>query len=213
MTIGPLLNSNWCKRIAAVLFCLLGSVGGPMTWAAADDTAGAIESRAWDLAQLMRELGQVSQAYTRFTEEKYSSLLEEPLILTGTLHYSAPTRVEKDIRSPFKERYVVEGDTLLIENSEGERTLSLRKYPMVWGLVESFRATLSGNLATLQSFYETRLYGDRNNWRLELVPRDEDLSASLESIHIEGSGKHITRIDIREVGGDHSRMRIHPDPS
>ncbi len=196
-----------------MLFCLLGSAGGPMTWVVADETAEVIEGRAWDLARLMRELGRVSEAYARFTEEKYSSLLEEPLILTGTLRYNAPTRVEKDIRSPFKERYVVEGDTLLIENSESERTLSLRKYPMVWGLVESFRATLSGDLATLQSFYETRLSGDRNNWRLELVPRDEDLGASLESVHIEGSGKQITRIDIREVGGDRSRITIHPDPS
>ena len=41
-----------------------------------------------------------------------------------------------------------------------------------------------------------------------LVPRHDDMSKRVESIHIEGKQAQITQIEIREVGGDSSRMSI-----
>ena len=44
-----------------------------------------------------------------------------------------------------------------------------------------------GDLETLQMFYEARLHGDREHWRLVLVPLHEEMSKLVESIHIEGN--------------------------
>lgn len=204
MTTGLLRNVKGPNLVAMLLFLGSGLV--------IHDVMGSGEvgdKHPWDLAQLMKERGQVSHTYARFTEEKHSNLLATPLILSGTLRYDAPSRVERHTKSPFEQRYIVDGDTLLIErHKKRPRTLSLQDHPVLWAFIEGFRATLSGNLETLQMFYEARLHGDREHWRLVLVPRHDDMSKRVESIHIEGKQAQITQIEIREVGGDSSRMSI-----
>jgi hypothetical protein len=190
---------------------LLAAAGSTVCWTIA---TAAAPVPLWDLAELMKARGQVSHARARFVEEKHSSLLARPLVLKGTLLYDAPSRVEKRTESPYEERYVVHEDTLLIERyKKRPRSVSLRDHPMIWAFVEGFRATLSGDLKTLQSLYEIRLDGDRNHWRLVLVPLNDEMSGIVESVLIEGSQTDITLIEIREVGGDRSRMRIRPDLS
>lgn len=177
-------------------------------------SARGAESVAWDLAQLMRQRAQVTQARVQFTEQRNSDLFERPLILSGTLRYDSPARVEKRIDTPFKERYVVDGDVLRIERGgKRPRTVLLREHPALWAFVESFRATLAGNLSTLQRFYEVSLEGDRAHWRLLLRPRNEQMRELVNSIRIEGSNADITAIEILEVGGDSSRLSIGPAPS
>jgi hypothetical protein len=172
------------------------------------------ESGAWDLAELMRQRARVTQARVHFTEQRNSDLFERPLILSGTLRYDSPARVEKQIDKPFKERYVVDGDALRIErDGKHPRTVSLREHPALWAFVESFRATLAGNRSTLERFYEISLEGDREHWRLLLRPRNEQMRELVDSIKIEGSNVDITAIEILEVGGDSSRLTIGPAPS
>lgn len=177
-------------------------------------SARGAESVAWDLAQLMQQRAQVTQTRVQFTEQRNSDLFERPLILSGTLRYDSPARVEKQIDAPFKERYVVDGDVLRIERGgKRPRTVLLHEHPALWAFVESFRATLAGNLSTLQRFYEVGLEGDRAHWRLLLRPRDEQMREFVDSIRIEGSNADITAIEILEVGGDNSRLSIGPAPS
>ncbi len=169
------------------------------------------ESAAWDLAQLMQQRAQVTQARVQFTEQRNSDLFERPLILSGTLRYDSPARVEKQIDTPFKEHYVVDGDTLRIERSgKRPRVASLQEHPALWAFVESFRATLAGNLSTLQRFYEVTLEGERTHWRLVLRPRNAQMREFVDSIKIEGSNADITAIEILEVDGDSSRLSIGP---
>ena len=169
------------------------------------------ESGVWDLVQLMQQRAQVTQARAHFTEQRNSAFFERPLILSGTLHYNSPARVEKQIDAPFKERYVADGDVLRIERAgKRPRTVSLREHPALWAFVESFRATLAGNLSTLQRFYELSLEGGREHWRLLLRPRNEQMRELVDSIKIEGTNADITAIEILEVGGDSSRLSIGP---
>ncbi len=203
------MGGGRCKR--ALLLCLVAVGSGFVTFYAAGADKGT-KDHPWSLAELMKELGQVSQARAKFTEEKYSNLLEAPLVLSGTLYYEAPSRVERITESPFEERFVANEDTLLIERyKKRPRTLSLRDYPVIWALVESFRATLSGDLGKLQMFYETRLRGGWERWQLVLIPLQKEMSGIVESIHIQGSQARITHIEIRETGGDSSRMSIYQD--
>ena len=157
----------------------------------------------------MKERGQVSHGRARFEEVKYSSLLEKPIVLRGMLYYDAPSRVEKRTESPFEERYVVDEGTVLIErHKKRPRIFSLQDHPRIRAFVEGFRATLAGDLETLQMLYDTHFSGERQRWRLVLVPLHDDMSSIVESIHIEGSDTDITQIEIREVGGDSSRISI-----
>lgn len=199
-------------HVGALLVCLAGTVFATASGGA--DAANESSHQPWGLSQLMQERTQVSHARARFTEERHSALLEAPLILRGTLRYDAPARVEKYTRTPFEERLVVDRETLLVKRGKKPaRTLSLHEHPALWAFVESVRATLSGDLKTLQRFYDARFEGNREHWRLVLVPLQDGMSSRVEMIHIQGRETHISSIEIREVGGDSFRMSIYPDRS
>ena len=167
----------------------------------------------WGVPELMRELATVPQAQARFVERRYLKILKQPLELTGTLSYVAPGRLVKDTLTPRPERMTVDGDRLLIEDlAKGRsRSLSLQDYPVVWAFIESFRATLQGDLAALDRFYRPRLDGTRSGWKLSLQPRDRRMAAVVSAILISGNAGRITQIEIEETRGDRSVLTVIED--
>jgi outer membrane lipoprotein-sorting protein len=172
--------------------------------------AHAAADAPWGLDQLLAGFSAQRSSQKRFTETKYLSVLSQPLQLSGTLSYVAPDHLEKHVLAPNEERYVVDGDTLLVENKSRNlrRSFALQSYPDIWAFVESFRATLAGNAATLRRFYALELSGDRGKWQLTLTPLQDSMLKAVAGIRIDGRADQITRIEIVEAGGDRSVMRI-----
>lgn len=169
----------------------------------------------FSVERLMRELAQVKSARGKFVERKYLAILETPLESSGTLLYAAPGRVEKHMLRPREESLILDGDTLVIENKHTgkRRSLTLQEHPVVWGFVESIRATLTGDLATLQRFYKVELEGDARAWRLRLEPIEPRMRQAVAEIRLGGSGTWVNRIEVLEAGGDRSVMVIDREPS
>ena len=177
-------------------------------------TPAARLARAADAAvgveQLMRELSQVKSARGTFVERKHLRVLNTPLELSGTLVYTAPGALEKHTLTPKPESLVLDKDTLTFEDrtSGRRRTLRLQQYPVVWAFVESMRATLAGDLQSLNRFYRVSLHGGENDWRLTLDPREPDIRRMVKEIRIAGSRTAIRSIEITEAEGDRSVMTI-----
>jgi outer membrane lipoprotein-sorting protein len=172
------------------------------------------ESKAkWDLAQLMQDLRQVKAARGRFVERRYLAILDTPLESSGTLVYVAPGRLEKHMLLPRQESLILDGDTLLIENKETgqRRRVVLQEQPVVWAFVESIRATLAGDLQTLNRFYEVSLEGDASRWRLRLKPMEPRMREVAREIRVSGNGTWVGVIEILDAGGDRSVMTITRD--
>jgi outer membrane lipoprotein-sorting protein len=165
----------------------------------------------WSFAQLMAQLAQVDTSRARYSEVKRVSMLKEPLTLSGTLFYARPDRMEKRQTSPFAEVIRVEGERLTVERDGTTRSISLRGAPLIDALVESLRATLAGDAAALQSLYTVSVDGERNRWKLLLIPRDADVAGTVKRITIAGSGARLSRIEILEAAGDSSVMTIEED--
>jgi len=164
----------------------------------------------WNIDQLMAGFAARPSSDKRFTEKKTLSMLSEPLQLAGTLSYTAPSHLEKHVRTPHEERYVVDGDTLLVENKSKNlhRSFALQSYPDIWAFVESFRATLSGDTQTLRRFYALQLSGDKQQWELALTPLPPSMLKVVAAIRIRGHADQITAIEIIETSGDRSLMSI-----
>jgi len=159
----------------------------------------------------MTELGQVQHATARFVERRYLKVLKSPLELSGTLSYDAPDRLVKRTLEPRPETLTVDGERLVIEAQGRVRTLRLYDYPLAWAFVESFRATLKGDMAALGRFYRLALEGGPQRWQLSLTPRDPKMSALIESVLIDGRKGRINKIEIREAQGDRSVMTVVED--
>ena len=167
----------------------------------------------WGLPQLMAGMREVRSATARFSERKFDRLLKQPLLSSGTLIYVAPDQLQKETLAPVPSRMTVKGDRLTVVQPDGKtRDLSLSDYPALGALIESARATLAGDGATLARYYNPTLTGDARAWSLLLEPRDDRLRAILTSIRIQGAGNALRDIETQEHDGDRTEMTILPEP-
>ena len=172
------------------------------------------QETSWGIDALMQQLSQVKQKRARFVERKYLRVLSRPLELTGTLAYEAPGRVEKITETPRPERLLIDADRLTIEgrSARRQRSFTLQEYPVLWGFVESFRATLNGDLAALQRFYRVELSGDADAWQLVLTPQERKMAAVISAIRISGRDGRVHTVEVDEAQGDRSVMTVTEDP-
>lgn len=171
-------------------------------------------AETWGAQQLMQALAQVKRSESRFVEKKSSVYLAVPLTVTGFLLYEAPLRLEKHSVTPVDERFAVIGDRVSIEREvQGKRVshqITLADYPALRPFVESVRATLAGDLATLERFYVVACNGTAERWQLHLLPREAELRELVTEVRIAGRHDAIHSIEVREASGDSSLMTILP---
>jgi len=129
----------------------------------------------------------------------------------GHLHYRAPDYLRKDVEEPQHISYEVAGDAVEVRTGQEVRQLQLDDHPVLRAFVESYRATLAGDLQTLRRYYALELRGTPDDWRLELTPIEEGLRRYLTLVVIEGRHGQMTEVRVEEVGGDVSRLRLLPD--
>jgi len=166
------------------------------------------------LAEVMRAFGSVQSARARFTETKELALLKAPLVLTGTLTYQRPDRLEKHVLTPYDERIAITGTDISVENKSRARTqmVSAAANPTLQTLIESLRATLAGDLPALERHFAVAFEGTASEWTIVLVPRDAGTLALISRIRLAGAGGRLARIEVDEAGGDRSQMTIHEAP-
>jgi len=188
---------------------LVGTLG---LRAHAEDESGA---DPWNLNRLMREFAAVRSARARFTETKYLKMLDRPIESSGTLAYDAPSRLEKLTLSPKRERMLVEEDKVTLETGTQpkRRVLSITDHPLLRAFIESIRATLAGDLATLERFYRVEFSGSADHWRLKLEPADAKTKSVVRVIRITGSGGEIGSVEVEQSDGDRSVMTMVRDES
>jgi len=173
------------------------------------------EARAaeWDAARLFDRLANQRPAHAQFRERKYLSLLAEPVDSSGELTFTPPDRLEKRTTSPKPETVTVDGARLILERNGRKQALDLKENPNVAVLVESIRATLAGDLASLSREYAIRLDGDASKWRLVLRPLDAALTSLVERIEIGGVEAQVRTVEIFQADGDRSVMTISSAPA
>jgi outer membrane lipoprotein-sorting protein len=195
----------------SVAFCVGLTAIAPV--AAAQQATAA--SPHWGLRELMRELAKVKSASAQFTERKTMHMLNAPLVTSGTLVYVAPDRMEKITLTPAPERFVLDRNQVTIAGGPDAltHTFSLTNYPEIGGLVEGIRATLAGDLPTLERFYAVQLRGDSADWQLLLHPKEAELAHFVKWIRIRGSRDRIEAVESKSGSGDYTAMSVNEDAS
>lgn len=193
-----------CRTIELVTI-LLASLLGAVAYGMTGDPSEA----AWTIERLAALVKEQREPTVFFEEATYSSLVTQPLITRGVLRFMPPSRLEKEVREPYRERYVVEGDLVTVESDRRNltKTLSLDGYPGLRGFVETVRAVLAGDAKEVMRDYDWSLEGVKHRWVLRLHPRDPR-GAMVESIELAGAEGHIQTITIRFAGGDRSVMTL-----
>jgi hypothetical protein len=163
------------------------------------------------LDQLMTTLRTVRHVEARYIEHRYLHALRAPIETRGTLRFDTPAHLEKasdPVPNGAPERLTIDGDRLTIDRGTGTApiVLSLDDHPEIGVLVDSIRATLSGDGDALLRTFEVTPSGTIGEWQLVLQPRARrDL---VQWMRISGYGERVTAIDTRDGEGDRSEMSI-----
>jgi hypothetical protein len=142
-----------------------------------------------DAAALIASLARPTPSSVAFAEARFSSLLREPLIVTGELAYAGPGSLDRRVTAPYRETTIVRGESVRVER-EGEdpRTFGLQRAPELRGFLRAFDALLSGDAESLERSFAVAVSGDDAAWQLELTPTDGRARRRLQSVVIHGSG-------------------------
>jgi Outer membrane lipoprotein carrier protein LolA-like len=160
------------------------------------------------LAQLMKSLAQRKHGEVPYVEEDDFALLDRPVKSSGVLVYDAPNHLEKRTLQPKRQSLILDGDELTVRRGHRDYRLQLSEYPQVAPLVDAMRDTLAGNQQALEKVFKVGLTGSAADWKLRLVPLDEDLARKVSRVQITGAHAEIRTVEILEVGGDRSLMRL-----
>ncbi|MDR2839177.1 MAG: outer membrane lipoprotein carrier protein LolA [Azonexus sp.] len=165
----------------------------------------------WQPTQLMQLLAQKKSGRATFVEKKTIAMLDQPLVSSGNLAFTAPDKLEKITLTPRRESLALDGNMLTIER-QGKRPMTVRveEYPEAAAFIEGIRGTLAGDLSALEKFYTLTLTGAAGKWRLKLIPKEEKMSSIFSSIEIAGVNAEVKTITLEQRDGDRSEMLITP---
>ncbi len=177
----------------------------------------AYADTSWKIEALMEAFSQVEHAKLDFVETKKSIFLITDTVLKGVMEYRAPDYIEKQTRTPFNERVVIDGDSMTIEKtpSMGKQedvvivqTYSVESHPVLKAAIESIRAMLAGNYEVLSDNYSIELKGQKQAWELTLKPKADDILQHIEAINLSGSDVRIRKVVTIRPDGDEATLEL-----
>ena len=160
------------------------------------------------LDALMHALAARRSGHVSFTEVQQLAVLDRPLESSGELLYEAPDRLEKRILKPRPETLVLAHGLLTATRGKHTRTMELAAWPQGAPLLESIRATLAGDRATLERIFSVELQGDAARWTLKLTPRDPEAARAVAEVLISGENATLKTVEILQADGDRSLLTI-----
>lgn len=160
------------------------------------------------LQQLMQQLAARRHAHASFVERKSLAVLKRTLESSGELIYEAPDRLLKRTLKPKAETLQLENGMLSAQRGARTYRMALRDSPDMAPFIDTIRATLAGEMPTLQRTYELEFRSTGGNWTLLMVPREPQLARVFARIRIDGAGDLLREVIIDTADGDRSVMTI-----
>lgn len=140
-----------------------------------------------DAEATIAALAQPEHSNVAFTEVRFSTMLKDPLVVSGVLGYIGPQALDREVSSPYREETRIRADSVTISREgERERRFALRRAPELQGLLGAFSALLAGDHAALDRDFTIVASGSTQTWQLDLTPRDARLRERIPQFRIDG---------------------------
>lgn len=191
--------------------CFLWISASPV-FAAGEGADGAPPGVNEVLARLEERISGLQTLQADFVQEKYLAVLDEPLVLSGTLSMQKPDRFSWIVRKPLRYSMVIVGE---VAHQWDEDTRRVEKIPLsgnpVFGAaIRQLQGWLSGAYRSMLGEYEVRVLG-REPITLEFVPRETALAREVierVTVTFGRDERYIRRMEILERRGDRTLLRF-----
>jgi hypothetical protein len=195
-------RTPWCKAT-----CSRRLLRSAAFLAASATAATAIAAApAGSLAEsLLAGMARTPPVSTPFVAVSYHGVLDQPLIVSGTLRWLGGDRMERDIARPFSETAKIGNGVVSVRRGDREvQRMPLSRAPQVGAMLAGFRALLGGDAAALQKDFTLSAAGSEARWVITLVPTAGRLKQQLASIVIDGRGHDPRCLTVSSTSGDSS---------
>ena len=140
---------------------------------------------------------------------RYSALLSEPLVASGSLEHRGDGALVRRVTDPYLETTTLYGENVLVEREGSKpRRFSLDRAPELRGMLASFGALIKGDRALLDRYFRMSASGSGDAWTIELKPRDAKLARRLAAIRVDGEHDRARCFTMTEPDGDGSVMAV-----
>jgi len=160
----------------------------------------------------MAQLGKVRSVSARYTESVQVSLLQHGIESTGTIRYVAPDSIVETVDGEPLREIRIEGDRIAIRDAGETREIDVGEHRAIESMVAALRSVFAGDLVDLERHFRVRFEPlgstEGGGWLLTLDPEDAEVAWLLSRIEIQGTGREVHRIEIREPNGDSRTMRF-----
>ncbi len=176
---------------------------------AAEESAGEEASdNAPDLPELLSHLAETGNESMRFEETRPSSLLAEPVTVTGTLQRDGD-RLIRETSTPRRETQTLTASHVEIRRPGGFRQrFSLSRAPELAALRQALLALLDGNLDQLDQHFKHALAWEEQAWTLELTPRGPDTAERVHKLTLAGQEYRLESMTLELTDGDQIQTRF-----
>ncbi|HEY2395030.1 MAG TPA: LolA-related protein [Rudaea sp.] len=162
-----------------------------------------------ETSALIARLARPAPADTAYTEVRFVSVLKQPLLLRGELHYGGAGELGKRVDQPYHETTTISAGKVAVQRAgKPAQHFSLERAPELHALLAAFSALLGGDAATLAQYYAIEATRDGAHFRLTLTPRGEDLARHLRTVVVDGSGNEPQCFSLQQADGDRSVMLL-----
>ena len=146
----------------------------------------------------------------RFMQEKSSSMLAEPSIAKGTMHYVAPDRMRWEYIEPYAFALVVNGEQIVKVTDGKAEALDAKSGRMYQGMVGLIMGSASGKKLFDTSVFDVVLYDEDVCWRAEMTPKRRDMKRMFSQLvfRFDKKTNGISRVEFKDAGGDVTSIRF-----
>ena len=162
-----------------------------------------------DVNALLARLARPAPDSTSFVEVRYSSLLKQPIVVSGRLEHREDGSLVRRVESPYQEVTELHGENVSVERAGSKpRRFTLDRAPELRGMLASFGAILQGNVPMLDQYFAIAAEGSDARWEVTLTPRDKKLKRRLSRIVVDGAENRPKCFTLDEPDGDGSLMAL-----
>ena len=183
-----------CSR--ALFFSCVAMISRPLVAAGADTP----------LQQILSEFTKLKHGHVHFQEQIESPMLKAPIVTSGELFFDAPDRLEKRTLFPTPNDLILEGNQVSIVHGTTSRSFRLSEYPQLRPLLDGIRATLAGDLPTLEQNFLIAVSLSSESWTLIFRPLPSEATPAYESIVVRGNAGKIREVTLERRPGERSHM-------
>ncbi|MBA4419400.1 MAG: hypothetical protein C0392_16070 [Syntrophus sp. (in: bacteria)] len=186
-----------------LLFAFYGNGAETMTVQESQDMKPRVFARITETASALNTIT------SDFTQERYTSMLKDPLVSRGRFVYEKPDRLYWELIKPSPSGFVVNGGKARRwgSNPSEAETFRIDKEPIIKAIVEQVFAWARADFPWLEKRYVVTV-AEGPKTILKLVPRSPQEKKYITHLYIAFSGnwEYVNSVEIHEKSGDYTRI-------